>query len=168
MLAFSTRARYALRLMLDLSRQSNPSTPVRLQQISERTNISRRYLDQLVLPLKSAGLIRGRRGPQGGYDLARAPEDIRLDQIVEASLGPIALAPCVEDPDYCPRSEFCECRLVYLLLSRRLRQSLADFTLSDLSDRQRMDAIRKELALSDDDVNVRGTAPRGRNRSKRR
>ena len=144
MVTFTTRARYALRLMLDVSRATRSGTPARLNEVAERTDLSRRYLDQLVLPLKTAGLLRGRRGPQGGYNLSRPADQIRLDQIMEASVGRIALSPCVEDQDYCDRSEFCECRQVYRLLSLRLRASLAEITLADLSDSTKLDGIREQ------------------------
>jgi len=135
-----------MRLMLDLASTSkNGSDTVRLGEIARRTGISQRYLNQLVLPLKNAALIRGRRGPQGGYTLARSANLIRLDQILEASIGPIGLAPCVADPDYCTRSEFCDCRLLYEFISLRLSADLASFTLADLADKEILAGMRDEI-----------------------
>jgi len=142
----STRARYALRMMFDVWRTSNGGKPVRLEEVANRTGISRRYLDQLVLPLKNASLLRGVKGPGGGYLLGRAAEQIRLDEIVEAEIGPIAVVDCVASDEFCDRTEDCACRLVYSLVSHRVRSALGELTLADLADKSRLDAIRKELA----------------------
>ena len=109
-------------------------------------DISQLSLDQLVLPLKNAGLLRGVKGPGGGYLLGRAAEEIRLDEIVESEIGPISVVDCVASDDFCDRTDDCACRLVYSLVSHRVRSALGELTLADLADRTRLDAIRKELA----------------------
>jgi len=141
----STRARYALRMMLDILRTANGGKPVRLEEVACRTGISRRYLDQLVLPLKNAGLLRGVKGPGGGYLLGRDAEKIRLDEIVEAEIGPIALVDCVASDEFCDRTDDCACRLVYSLVSRRVRRSLNDLSLADLNKQEVLEGIREEL-----------------------
>ena len=73
----STRGRYSTRLMLELGLRFGKG-PVLLKDISERQEISLKYLGQLIIPLKIAGLIKSTRGSHGGYFLARSPEDIRL------------------------------------------------------------------------------------------
>jgi len=62
------------------------------------------------------------------------PSDITIGQIVEASIGPVCLVDCLEDPMTCPRAEFCECRIVYSLINERISEVLQEYTLADLLD----------------------------------
>jgi len=141
----STRARYGLRMMLDVWRSANGGKPVRLEEVAGRTGISRRYLDQLVLPLKAAGLLRGVKGPGGGYLLGRSAKEIRVSEIVEAEIGPIAVVDCVATDEFCDRTDDCACRLIYSLVSHRVRSTLNGLSLADLASERRLAAIRKEL-----------------------
>lgn len=130
----STRARYALRMMLDVARNGQSGDPVSLANVSDRTGISRGYLEQLALALRSARLVRGVSGRHGGYRLTTSPAEINLGQIVEAAIGPVYLVDCLEDPTTCIRAEFCECRVVYALINRRIQEVLREYTLADLLD----------------------------------
>ncbi len=130
----TTRARYALRMMLDVARNGGEETPVSLATVSERTGISRGYLEQLALGLRNARLVRGVAGRYGGYRLAAPASQITVGQIVEAAIGPICLVDCLEDPMTCPRAEFCECRIVYALINERIAEVLREYTLADLLD----------------------------------
>ena len=130
----TTRARYALRMMLDVARHGGEEKPISLASVAERTGISRGYLEQLVLGLRNARLVRGVAGRYGGYRLAERPSNITVGQIVEAAIGPICLVDCVEDPLTCPRAEFCECRIVYALINERISEVLREYTLEDLLD----------------------------------
>ncbi len=130
----TTRARYALRLMLDVARNGEEGSPVSLASVSERTGISRGYLEQLALALRNNRLVRGVAGRHGGYRLSEVPSKITVGQIVEASIGPICLVDCLEDPMTCPRAEFCECRIVYALINERISEVLQEYTLADLLD----------------------------------
>ena len=130
----TTRARYALRLMLDVARNGDDGSPVSLASVSERTGISRGYLEQLALALRNNRLVRGVAGRHGGYRLSEIPSKITVGQIVEASIGPICLVDCLEDPLTCPRAEFCECRIVYALINERISEVLQEYTLADLLD----------------------------------
>ncbi|MEW6367079.1 MAG: Rrf2 family transcriptional regulator [Acidobacteriota bacterium] len=155
----STRARYALRMMLDMSRHQEDGLPVSLKEISERTRISNKYLEQLVIALKNRGLIRAVSGRGGGYFLAREPQKIKIGEIVEASIGQISIVECVGDPDLCMLSDSCECRLIWSLINKRIRNVLAEFSLADLSDRKLLAGVRKQLA---DDEPAGGTIRPGR------
>lgn len=130
----TTRARYALRLMLDVARNGEDGSPVSLASVSERTGISRGYLEQLALALRNGRLVRGVAGRHGGYRLSEVPSKITVGQIVEASIGPVCLVDCLEDPMTCPRAEFCECRIVYSLINDRISEVLQEYTLADLLD----------------------------------
>ena len=132
--------------MLDLSRHQEDGRPVSLKDISERTRISNKYLEQLVIALKNRGLIRAVSGRGGGYFLARKPEEIKIGDIVEASIGEINIVECVGDPARCMLSDWCECRLIWSLINKRIRGVLDEFSLADLSDRKLLASIRKQLA----------------------
>jgi len=130
----NTRARYALRMMLDIAKNGRDGRPVPLRDVAARTDISRGYLEQLALALRNARLLRGVQGRGGGFRLTRDPGAITLGEIIEAASGPISLVDCIETPDACLRSPYCECRLVYALIDRRIAEVLHGFTLADLLD----------------------------------
>jgi Rrf2 family protein len=130
----TTRARYALRMMLDVARNGGSERPVSLASVAERTGISRGYLEQLVLGLRNARLVRGVAGRYGGYRLVERPSNITVGQIVESAIGPIFLVDCIEDPATCDRAESCECRVVYSLINERIAEVLSEYTLADLLD----------------------------------
>src|SRR5436190_16040896 len=85
----STRGDYAARALLSLSLHDEPQTPTSVRDIAERTGLPQPYLEQILLALKGAGLVRSKRGVGGGYVLARDPADIPLSAIVSAVDGPI-------------------------------------------------------------------------------
>ena len=130
----STRGRYALRMMLDVARNGGLDTPVSLASVSERTGISHGYLEQVALALRSARLVRGVAGRHGGYKLSSSPEKITIRQIIEATLGPICVVDCVDEPEACPRADYCECRVVYALINLMIGEVLEEFTLADLAN----------------------------------
>jgi Rrf2 family protein len=130
----STRGRYALRMMLDVARHGGEHTPVSLASVAERTGISHGYLEQVALALKGARLVRGVAGRHGGYTLAVPARDISIREIIEATLGPICVVDCIDEPETCLRSEFCECRIVYALINQRIGDVLDEFSLGDLAD----------------------------------
>lgn len=130
----STRGRYALRMMLDIARHDGHDSPVSLASVAERSGISHGYLEQVALALRSAGLVRGVAGRHGGYKLAFSPDEITIRQIVEATIGPICVVDCIEEPEVCPRADYCECRVVYALINLRIGEVLDEFTLADLAD----------------------------------
>jgi Rrf2 family protein len=130
----STRGRYALRMMLDIARHGARETPVSLASVSERTGISHGYLEQVALALRGARLVRGVAGRYGGYKLFVPAEMITIRQIIEATIGPVCVVDCVDEPEACPRADYCECRVVYALINQRIGEVLEEFTLADLAD----------------------------------
>jgi Rrf2 family protein len=143
----STRARYALRMMLDVAKYGVNGEPVSLTAVAERTDISRAYLEQVALGLRAARLLRGVSGRRGGYRLAAPPTEITVGQVLEASIGPICVVDCLEEADLCPRSEYCECRLVYGLINDRIAEVLQSYTLADLLDPSWVRALGKNGTL---------------------
>ena len=121
-------------MMIDLARHSDEEKPISLATVAERTDLSRGYLEQLAQALKHARLVRSVAGRKGGYRLARPPADITIGQIVVASIGPLRIVECIEDPDDCPRAVGCECRIVYELINDRITEVLNEYTLANLID----------------------------------
>ncbi len=142
----STRARYSVRMMMAIAKLSSGDRPVALRDAASHCGLSRRYLDQLVPPLRSASLVIGRMGRSGGYILGREPEDIRLKDIIEAAIGPIAIAECVLDSVDCLHRDFCSCRGLWALINRRICRDLEEFTLADLLDEGWPQRVAEEFA----------------------
>ncbi|MGM0365499.1 MAG: RrF2 family transcriptional regulator [Actinomycetota bacterium] len=130
----STRGRYSTRMMLELAQRYNEG-PIFLKDISSAQEISLKYLSQLIIPLKIAGLVKSTRGAHGGYMLARAPEKINLREIVEAVEGPINLVDCISDPGFCQRIEDCVTRDVWEEVSKEIYDKLSGISLKDMVNR---------------------------------
>ena len=128
----STRARYALRAMIVIARESDGDRPVNLADVARRTGISRRYLEQVVISLKNSKLLEAVPGKKGGHFLARPADQIKLGEIVEAAIGEINIVECVREPDVCMRSGDCECHDLYKIINDRVLDTLNEFTLADL------------------------------------
>jgi Rrf2 family protein len=127
----STRGRYSTRLMLELAFRYNTG-PVLLKDISSSQDISLKYLGQLIIPLKVAGLIKSTRGSHGGYFLARPPEKIKLSEILKAVEGTLDIAECIKSPDICYRSKNCVARKIWEKASRQFYNVFESITLKDM------------------------------------
>ena len=136
MLKIPTRVRYAVRAMMDLAEYYGQG-PIMLRQVAERQEISESYLENLMVSLRVAGLVRAVRGTRGGYSLAKPPADIKLSQIITALEGNLALVDCVDDPDLCDRSSFCVTRDVWADIEQAVFNVLNGVTVADLVQRQR-------------------------------
>jgi len=128
----STRSRYGTRMMLDLAQHYDDS-PVQIGEIAKRQDISVKYLEQLIIPLKKANYIKSVRGPKGGHMLAKPPEETTVGEIVELLEGGINLSDCIENPDTCDRSETCLTRCLWETATRAMYQELNSMTLSDMA-----------------------------------
>ncbi len=129
----STRGRYGTRMMLDLT-VHHERGPIPLREIAKRQDLSVKYLDQLIIPLKAAGFIRSVRGARGGYALAKKPEKISVGQIIEILEGGLYLVDCVQDPKICERAKECLTRKIWLMMSERLMNELSSLSLRDVLD----------------------------------
>ena len=89
----STKSRYGLRAMFDIAYNCG-AAPAQIQDISRRQQISPRYLEQIFQNLKKAGLLKSKRGPQGGYALSRPPEEITVLEILNATEQDVLLVDC--------------------------------------------------------------------------
>jgi Rrf2 family transcriptional regulator, cysteine metabolism repressor len=132
----STKGRYSTRAMLDLALHFGKG-PVLIRDISKRQKISKGYLEQLFIPLRSAGLVRGIRGASGGFTLARPPAEIRLSDIIRATEGSSAPAVCVDEGNLCAQSKECVTRDVWAEIKKACDRILESMTLQDLAEKQR-------------------------------
>jgi len=132
----STRGQYATRALLDLALHQDEA-PIMLKDISRRQQISQRYLEHLITPLITAGIIVSTRGPKGGISLVKPPEEIRLDEVIQLLEGTIAPVECVNNPDTCMRSRSCATREVWDELKQTMTGFLRSITIRDLMERQR-------------------------------
>ncbi len=132
----STRTRYGTRALLELALHRGEE-PVFLKDIARRQQISLSYLEQLIAPLITGGIIRSTKGPKGGISLAKNPEEIKLSEITRLLEGSVALAECVNDPGICDRSEFCVTRDIWSELKMVMDGVLESTTLQDLVERHR-------------------------------
>ena len=121
---FSTKSRYALRLMAELARYA-PGTTVSLKEISERQNLS---------PLARVGLVKSERGSQGGYRLTKAPADYTAGEILRAIEGSVAPIPCLgSQTNECPMSEQCFTLPFWAGLDEVINQYIDSVTLEQLA-----------------------------------
>ena len=127
----STRGRYGTRLMVDLA-QHYAQGPVPLTEIAKRQDLSAKYLEQLIILLKGAGLIRSARGRRGGYMLARKPKTISVGEIVEVLEGNLAVVDCVLEPDLCYRSPECPTRDIWVNMTEAIKKLLYSMNLQDI------------------------------------
>src|SRR3984885_13437399 len=132
----STRGDYACRALLSLALHGG-DTPTSVRDIAERTALPQPYLEQILLALKGAGLVRSKRGVGGGYVLARSPDDITLSQIVSAVEGPI-VAGDFGEPHHngaCDHEGQCVLLAVWADVGEHMRRHLASFPLADMAQR---------------------------------
>ena len=127
----STRSRYGTRMMLDLA-QHYDEGPVQIRNVSKRENISVKYLEQLIIPLKKANFIKSVRGPKGGHMLAKPPEAITVGEIVRVLEGGINLSSCIENPEVCDRTSDCLTRGLWEETTKAMYEKLNSATLSKM------------------------------------
>ena len=136
----SLRGEYALRALLVLGLQYDRPV-VRIQTISQQQNIPKRFLEQILTDLKSAGMVQSKRGVAGGYRLARKPEEIPLATIIRHLEGALAPVSCVSERFYekcsCPNESQCAIRSVMKEVREAIVKILERITVADLCERSR-------------------------------
>jgi Rrf2 family protein len=130
----STRGDYASRALLSLALHGDGATPTSVRDIAQRTGLPQPYLEQILLALKGAGLVRSKRGVGGGYILASPPEDIRLSQIVSAVDGPIVAGDFGQPHQggACEHEGQCALLAVWADMSTHMRSYLDSYSLADM------------------------------------
>ncbi len=130
----STRGDYASRALLSLALRSDHAAPVSVRDLAERTGLPQPYLEQILLNLKGAGLVRSKRGVGGGYVLARPVEEVTLAEIVAAVDGPIVAGDFGEPhmDGACDHEGQCVLLGVWADVGNHMREHLSSFTLADM------------------------------------
>jgi Rrf2 family protein len=136
-LKLSTRSRYGTRLMLDMAQHYHEGGPVQLGDIAKRQNVSVKYLEQIIIPLKKAHYIESVRGPKGGHILTKPPEEITVGEIVALLEDGTVLVECIENATVCERTLICPTRLLWKEVSEAMFDKLQAVTLADLVERAR-------------------------------
>ena len=131
----STRGDYAARALVSLSLHADAG-PTSVRDIAERTGLPQPYLEQILLALKGAGIVRSKRGVGGGYVLARPPEAITLADIVSAVDGPIAVGDFGEPhkDGACDHEGQCVLLAIWGEVGEHMRRQLTGVTLADVRD----------------------------------
>jgi len=131
----SKRGEYGLRALQDLAAHYGEG-PVPNKELAERNNIPPRFLEQILLTLKHGQIMRSRKGPHGGYYLARPPQQINLAEVVRLLDGPLAPISCVSETAYepcgCPNMETCGLRRVMKEVRDTVAGIMENTTLADL------------------------------------
>lgn len=142
----SKRGEYGLRAAIHLAnaQKHSPDVMVQIKDISEQEKIPTKYLEQILLSLKNAGLLQSKMGVGGGYYLAKSPEQINLGQIIRILDGPLAPIRCVShmayEPCGCPDEETCGLRMAMGDVRDAIANILENTSLADVTDR--VDAAR--------------------------
>ncbi|OQB25336.1 MAG: HTH-type transcriptional regulator CymR [Firmicutes bacterium ADurb.Bin182] len=140
----STRGRYGLKAMVDLSVEYGRGR-LAVSALAEKQGISDAYLEQLIGVLKRAGLVRSSRGAQGGYTLSRPPEQISVEEVLRALEGTTDLIDCVGvDSVDCESACSCSARPLWLKLQSRINEVLKTTTLKDMADDYTVQKRRNE------------------------
>jgi Rrf2 family protein len=135
----SKRGEYGLRAMIDLASWNHNTTVIQIREIAEREQIPSKFLEQILLALKNAGLLQSKMGVGGGYYLAKPADQITLGQIIRILDGPLAPIRCVShmayEPCGCPDEETCGLRMVMADVRNAIAGILDKTTLADVAHR---------------------------------
>lgn len=162
----SSRTRYALLILYELAMAPKDETRS-IREIAEAHTLSKKYISQLVIPLRKAGIIVSVPGPKGGFHLLRSPKKITLLDLVEIMDGPVHILECVENADICSFSGQCVVLNLWRRLNSRIRNAIKSVTLDELI-REKSKGGAVFPALETDPPSVqRKTAKKTRARSAR-
>ncbi len=145
MIQLSTRVRYAARAMIELA-VNYEKAPVQLHEIACKQDISVKYLEQIMAPLRTRGFVRTQKGSRGGYHMAIKPENITLYDIVECVEGSMSPVACLDNEDSCERTDKCVTRRIWSNVQEAISRELKAVSLSELASEQ------KTLYSSNDNV----------------
>lgn len=143
----SSRGEYGVRAMVALAKHYGQG-PMSIAAMAKESSVPPAYLEQLIGPLRRAGLVESKRGARGGYQLSRAPELMRVGEVYRVMEGPVAPMECVsedESEQTCPLIMGCETRPVWLKMRDAMVETIDSITLADLINQARS---RREQALA--------------------
>lgn len=131
MMSISSKGRYASRIMVFLATLPR-GTKVTKYEIADAESISPAYVEQLMMPLRLAGLVASHRGRTGGFSLARDPETVSMAEVLKAVEGTVQVAPC-SDAHVCDRAETCPTRDVWQKATELLDELFTGVTVAELA-----------------------------------
>ena len=132
----STRGRYSLHMMIDLAQHYNEGF-IALKDISERQGISKKYLEQIIPFLNRSNLLNSNKGHMGGYQLAKAPSEISVWEILESAEGSLTPVSCMDNaPNLCEKGNDCSTLLIYEGLYDVITKYFQGITLEDILHQQ--------------------------------
>jgi Rrf2 family transcriptional regulator, cysteine metabolism repressor len=132
----STKIRYGTRAMLELASHYGEGA-IELKEVAQKEGIPPKYLEQVIIPLRTAGLVKSVRGSKGGYSLARPPSEIYLKDVYEVLEGPVHLVDCLSDTKACQRVSFCVTRDIWQEVSDAIAKVFSSVTLEDMLERKK-------------------------------
>ena len=131
----TAKARYGLRILMDIAVNERPERPRTIKEISEAQGIGEKFISRLVVSLRENGMIHSERGRDGGFRLAKAPSDITLLDVIEALQGPISVVDCVGCPRNCDKTKKCVASSIWVDVNSAIRSSLAGITMEKIMAR---------------------------------
>jgi len=142
----TTQSRYGVLAIFDIAYHSE-GLDTRVNDISRRQGISRGYIEQIFQKLRKGNIIGSRRGPRGGYFLAKKPEEITVGEIIRITEGGLDPVFCINNNSKkaCDRSSECVTRLIWCEAGRRLNEYFDSVTIKDLCDTARKKGIKREI-----------------------
>jgi len=118
--------------MINLARNYN-SGPVTMNDIVKRERVSKKYMEQIVYQLMTAGLVKSVRGPKGGYVMTRSPEKVRLIDLYNILEGQLVLVPCLAEPKSCELVKTCVAREMWKSMQANMDMTMKKKTLTSLA-----------------------------------
>lgn len=131
----SSKTRYSLRILLQIIMDAEESQTVKGREIAAKQHISEAYLEQIMIPLKSAGLVNTIRGCRGGYSLGKPPEEVTVLNIIELFEGKIEFADCTPDGNKCEMVDRCFTSGIWNELSIALAAAAGKITLASIIEK---------------------------------
>jgi len=132
----SKKGEYAVRALTEIGFESvaRPNSLIQISTVAQRTNIPEKFLEQILLALRNGGVLKSKRGVEGGYSLAKSPDDITLGEVIRLLDGPLAPIPCVSvtayEPCSCPDEESCGLRIAMQQVRDAIAAILDNYKLS--------------------------------------
>jgi len=134
------KSKYGIKALIFLGKNYGEQ-PVQIMRIATEEQIPKKFLEQILLELRNAGLLYSVKGAKGGYSLNKDPKDIRLTQVIRLLDGPIALLPCVslnfyQKCDECKSEDVCGIRDTFIEVRDAMLQILNDTSIADIIERE--------------------------------
>jgi Rrf2 family iron-sulfur cluster assembly transcriptional regulator len=141
----TTRGRYALRASLALAELGKDGSPVSINSLAEKENISSVFLEQIFFKLRKAGIVSSVRGPGGGFCFARPPEQLTIKEILDAAGEELDVVLCDKREKDCDRISYCASHSVWTGMAELVNNYLQNITLTSITEKYKTAAGHEEL-----------------------